>query len=466
MKQLSLALYFICFLITTFSQNPEWVVYDTTNSELPSNNILCIAIDDSNNKWIGTSVGLIKYNNVEWELYNESNSGLPTNFILDIAIDVYGNKWMGTLKGLVKFDGLIWEVYDTTNSGLPGNRIEEIAIDNNENKWLGRVRSDEWQSLGLVKFDNFTWTVYDTTNSGLPSNNVWCIEIDEDNNKWIGTSYYSWGPSGGKGLVKYNDTTWTLYNKENDSLPGNSIVDIAIDSSGNKWILTQDGLGKFDDIKWNVYERDIENCGDVWCLTIDAFDNKWLGLNGMTNGYGCGVSKFDNLGWQKIYASDLGLPSDQVRCISIDKYGNKWIGTVNIDFSGGLAVYNEGGVITDVQKQVVGKTIPEYYSLNQNYPNPFNPSTKIKYSIPASVMLNSFQHINNEIPDQARNDNIKVQLKIYDVLGSKVATIVSKEQPSGNYEVDFDGSDLTSGIYFYRLHAGVFVETKKMILLK
>ena len=91
------------------------------------------------------------------------------------------------------------------------------------------------------------------------------------------------------------------------------------------------------------------------------------------------------------------------------------------------------------------------FNLSQNYPNPFNPSTIIKYSIP---------------------NQSDVNLKIFDVLGSEVATLLNKEQPQGNYEVEFNGKDLTSGIYFYRLQvytpgsAGDFVETKKMILLK
>ena len=85
------------------------------------------------------------------------------------------------------------------------------------------------------------------------------------------------------------------------------------------------------------------------------------------------------------------------------------------------------------------------FELSNNYPNPFNPSTTISYSIPKQ---------NN------------VTLKVFDVLGSEVATLINKEQTQGNYEVEFDGADLTSGIYFYRLRAGDFVETKKMILLK
>ncbi len=97
--------------------------------------------------------------------------------------------------------------------------------------------------------------------------------------------------------------------------------------------------------------------------------------------------------------------------------------------------------------------IPKTFSLSQNYPNPFNPSTKIKFTIP-SVTLR-----------QAQSDNW-VTLKVYDVLGNEIATLVNEEKQPGTYEVEFDGATLPSGIYFYQFKAGQFSETKKMILLK
>ena len=89
--------------------------------------------------------------------------------------------------------------------------------------------------------------------------------------------------------------------------------------------------------------------------------------------------------------------------------------------------------------------VPEKFELSQNYPNPFNPSTKIKYQIATSN---------------------PVSLKVYDVLGNEVTTLVNEIQSAGNYEVTFDASSLSSGTYFYKLQTGSFVETKKMILMK
>ncbi|MBK7631219.1 MAG: T9SS type A sorting domain-containing protein [Ignavibacteriales bacterium] len=92
------------------------------------------------------------------------------------------------------------------------------------------------------------------------------------------------------------------------------------------------------------------------------------------------------------------------------------------------------------------------FSLDQNYPNPFNPSTKIKYTIP-NVSLSEVE-------------GSRVQLKVYDVLGNEVATLVNESKPVGTYEVEFNASNISSGVYFYKLQSGNFVETRKMILLK
>ncbi|MCW8803367.1 MAG: T9SS type A sorting domain-containing protein [Ignavibacteriaceae bacterium] len=97
---------------------------------------------------------------------------------------------------------------------------------------------------------------------------------------------------------------------------------------------------------------------------------------------------------------------------------------------------------TDVEQLADGIRV---YSLSNNYPNPFNPTTTINYQIQEL----SF-----------------VTLKVYDVLGNEVSILVNEERPAGKYEVEFNGSELTSGIYFYQMKTGSFIETKKMVLIK
>jgi hypothetical protein len=93
----------------------------------------------------------------------------------------------------------------------------------------------------------------------------------------------------------------------------------------------------------------------------------------------------------------------------------------------------------------VDETTPNLFSLSQNFPNPFNPSTKIKYSVP-----------------QTSN----VVIKVFDILSNEIETLVNEEKPSGTYEITWYAKQFPSGVYFYQLKAGSFVETKKMVLLK
>ena len=89
--------------------------------------------------------------------------------------------------------------------------------------------------------------------------------------------------------------------------------------------------------------------------------------------------------------------------------------------------------------------IPTKYYLSQNYPNPFNPTTRIKYQLPKNTFVN---------------------LEVYDYLGKKVSTLINAEQTAGYYEADFNGENCSSGVYFYKIQAGDFTETHKMILMK
>jgi hypothetical protein len=88
---------------------------------------------------------------------------------------------------------------------------------------------------------------------------------------------------------------------------------------------------------------------------------------------------------------------------------------------------------------------PNEFALLQNYPNPFNPSTKIRYSVPQSS---------------------KVVIKVFDILGNEIETLIDEQKPIGTYEIIWHTTNLPSGVYFYRLQAGSFVETKKMVLMK
>ena len=118
------------------------------------------------------------------------------------------------------------------------------------------------------------------------------------------------------------------------------------------------------------------------------------------------------------------------------------IGTLNNIY---LVGHNYNTTV-DVEEEINTK-LPTEFVLNQNYPNPFNPSTIISFQLPATS---------------------NVTLKVYDILGNEVATLVNEYKQAGAYNVEFGikNVELSSGIYFYRLQVGDFVQTKKMILIK
>jgi hypothetical protein len=112
-------------------------------------------------------------------------------------------------------------------------------------------------------------------------------------------------------------------------------------------------------------------------------------------------------------------------------------------------VYGDTTFITGIQK--ISAEIPTVYNLYQNYPNPFNPVMKIKFDVPLESRLRG---------------NNNVTLKIYDVLGKEITTLVNEKLSSGMYEVEWDGTNYPSGVYFYKLITDNYSETKKMVLIK
>jgi outer membrane protein assembly factor BamB len=248
-----------------------------------------------------------------------------------------------------------------------------------------------------------------------------------------------------------------------------------------------------------IWEKNINNSTNhiqnLYELDVDGFNNVLvLGNNSPTNS-DIQIQKFSSMG-DELWFEEFDSQADDIpNALAIDIENNIYITGISVDsvwntyvlrFSetGNLKwIYNTdeiayerlflhniiiedsslfiGGGLSDTptksnifvmkldQKLSTGfyddYLILSKYELKQNFPNPFNPSTTINYHIPEM----SF-----------------VTLKVYDVLGNEVATLVSEEKHTGNYEVEFGGTGLPSGIYFYRIQAGSFIETKKMVLMK
>ncbi len=144
----------------------------------------------------------------------------------------------------------------------------------------------------------------------------------------------------------------------------------------------------------------------------------------------------------RTYASGFGVIGQQY-----DSHGGGGTGSQTITLKGGIINGVLLGDTSTTSVHLISLAVPENYSLKQNYPNPFNPSTKINYEIKSAGF---------------------VSIKVFDLLGKEVASLVNEKQNVGSYAVDFNSTDfsLPSGIYFYTLSAGEFKETRKMVLVK
>jgi hypothetical protein len=145
------------------------------------------------------------------------------------------------------------------------------------------------------------------------------------------------------------------------------------------------------------------------------------------------------------YTFVLGSSSEvaAVRCVVSNSFGADSTGEAVISRSPSRKVLGPRG--SDLLANISEKLVPQQYSLEQNYPNPFNPTTILKYAIP---------------------NESHVRLQVFNILGEVAATLEDQVRSPGYYEIIFDAKHLASGIYFYRIQAGDFVLTKKLLLLK
>lgn len=260
------------------------------------------------------------------------------------------------------------------------------------------------------------------------------------------------------------DTTWiSRYNgpASNDDRASS----LAVDNLGNVFVTGKSYGGSITDFDFATIKYN--SIGDsVWvnrynggASDIDGGSAIALDKSGsiFITGYSTNVStsfdyttiKYKSDGeedWRIEYTnSDFAGSSEEPFAIFVDISANVYItGMSALDY----ATVKYVPLPTSVENSPLN--IPDRFSLEQNYPNPFNPSTKIKFSVPAVGTLRT----------------TFVQLKVYDVLGNVVATLVNEFKQAGSYEAEFDASAFSSGVYFYQLKTTDFIGAKKMILIK
>jgi hypothetical protein len=271
------------------------------------------------------------------------------------------------------------------------------------------------------KFNGQDWN---TTSAGLQKMVIRRAIVCNDN------IYVS---SPGNGIFKSTDsgTTWDSCNT---GLNGKNIISFAVNNSS---VYAGDSAGK-------IYKLSIDGSKwlDISPISLSSSINALLAFNNVliagTSENGILITKNDGKDWSQF---NSGLYYNDCYALA----------TNGVNVYAGVYSYVWTCPISDIITNVDGeKALPNDPVLQQNYPNPFNPTTTIQYSIPIETTHRA----------------VSTTLKVYDVLGREVATLVNEEKLPGNYQINFDASKLSSGIYFYKITAGSFVLTKKMVLMK
>ncbi|HCY76548.1 MAG TPA: hypothetical protein DHV28_11560 [Ignavibacteriales bacterium] len=459
---------------------------------------LSIDIDKQNNVWVCGLGGAAKRDALTgiWQRYRITNTSQVDYFVEDISIDALGNVWMtgnaGTgIGGFQKFDGERWIGFNQYTYGL-GYPFPYDA----DNTQAIYYRSSNGNIVfnptfhGIHSWDGtnfFTLEDSFSTSKGFTEDSqgrLWSLG-EYYNLRYFNESIPDWidVPIVGSGKSILRDKTlpgtiWAStdyqilrtdgtnsFSRTIDDFPGSAawFTELAVDTNGVTWIgtysqFTSTGstLIRLDsntglyttfehDLGWpfpgeHVYPRLVTPDGKLWLMYDSEYPSTEAGLC-WYDGTNVGIIPSSPGGvpqWG-------GLPNSNIRELEYKEVAGGY--ELWMSCKGrGIAVLTVENGITNVGTEV---ELPVAYSLSQNYPNPFNPSTSIQYAIASRQF---------------------VTLKVFDVLGKEIATLVNEEKQAGSYLVEFGSAvgslQLASGVYYYQLKAGEFIHTKKMILVK
>ena len=421
-----------------------------------------LALKDTITLFAGQNFGVHRLNNSSgvWEIVN---NGLYVERTISLAINQKSETFFAaTNVGLyrsINF-GQAWE------SILPWLEIEEVFWPNNlikipllidTNSNFLYTFSREYASLYRSSDDGNTWIT-----SFLPGYNLNCIETGLEAGvlfggglsmvfkssdyglTWSSTSFDGYGPvqcldlntisenlfAGNVGGGIYRSTNQGLnWRSFNVGLINTNMQTIATNSSGDVFLGTYNGVFRSRDQGGNWTWVGLEN-DTVLAIAINSVGNLLAGtFRGQVY-----KSSDDGNSW---FDFSSGLKNTAIRSLIVDENDFAFIGTVS------EGVFRT--IFSTVDVAGNNEEVPTKFLLSQNYPNPFNPSTIISWQSPVGS-----QHT----------------LKIYDMLGNQITTLIDEYKPAGGYEVEFNAASLPSGVYFYQLRASNYVNTKKMLLVR
>jgi uncharacterized delta-60 repeat protein len=421
----------------------------------------------------------VKYNGSGEELWSAIFSGdgngfdKPTTVIVDGSGNIYVTGISARINGstdfvTIKYDSAGEELWKSFYNG-PASSTDEahaIALDDQNNVYVtGRSRSGAFTSstdFATIKYNSSGQEQWVARYNGASDEFDAAVSVAVDGSGNVYVTGISTGTGHDYTTVKYNSAGAELWAKRYNG-PGNSDdrpVKIVLDGQGNIYVTGQSrqtsSLNSEDyaTIKYNSsgdelwvrsFDGDASSVDVASDMVIDDANNIYVtgysetGSGAVTKDiYTIKYKSDGSVDWSVFYDNSENTGDEPVG-IGLDNSGGVYVaGSSKLAF---LAL--KYGQPTDVKE--IPSSVPDSYSLNQNFPNPFNPSTVIGWEIASDT---------------------RVLLKVYDIVGREVATLVDKIQHPGKYEMIFDATGLPSGVYIYRLETDGFVTAKNMILTK
>ncbi|MDB4126691.1 T9SS type A sorting domain-containing protein [Flavobacteriales bacterium] len=386
--------------------NAQTITNYTTVDGLLSDFVECIEADVNDNIWLGTSVGVQKFDGSNLTAYTTAD-GLVNDNVKVITSASNGDIWVGTDFGASNFDGANWLTYDNTN-GLNSNQVKSIDEDANGGIWIGT-------NLGVSYFDGTTWTSYSSFD--LHWSGVNATAFDSNGDKWFAS------PLGG--VTHFDDTTFTPYDTSNGLL-SQFVTDILVDNNDNKWVGTSSGMSVLDasNTSFTQHTRIYimpppDTLNPVVDIAMDSYGRIWTAIYVGYLAEG-GIAYWDGNQWEDFHVSD-GLVGPNVRGLVIDSDDNVWVAA-----STGVSK------ISAITSAVVAAEIATF----NLFPNPSN----------------DVLYLNNG------TQNIQ-QVKMYDNLGALVYLNDNKKQ---QYKIDV--SSFSKGLYYVNIHSFDAIIRKKIVV--
>lgn len=478
------------------SGDTQWVRrYDSP--ALSNDNATCMEIDSAGNIYVGGgswnpsfqlgNYTVLKYSPSGTLLWSSGIfEGGYTNVPRSIAADGSGNVYVfGTAGGspfnhyeLIKYNQNGDTVWSKSLSATSRTAAQKVVTDMNGNVYVTGLASFNIYTIKLNSNGDTLWTA---SYNGLGNSTDQPLDMYVDVNGNVYVTGYTMTAStiGSEDYVtiKYNSSGVQQWAKTYNG-PGNghdAAASIAVDSLGYVSVTGTSfapGSGyDYETIKYTpsgdtVWTQRYNGSGnniDFAASICGRFRNVFVtGGTKSGNVYNLTTLKYDTLGalkWQMTYSANLDSANVNPVLVT-DRLGNVYAaGTTfenGTDYDIVLIKYSEPVGIKQLSNDV-----PVKYNLYQNYPNPFNPSTVIKFQIPLS------RGVSARLRNGQAGRGVLTQLIIYDILGRESASLINGELNPGTYELTWDASSFSSGIYFYQLvSGGNMIDTKKMILLK